>query len=62
MPLAMQYISLLSPVRYYIEIALGVLLKGVGWALLWPKLSILAVYAAVLLYWSLARLRRQLYE
>ncbi len=62
MPLAMQFISLLSPVRYYIEIALGVLLKGVGWGLLWPKLLILAVYAAVLLIWSLTRLRRQLYE
>lgn len=62
MPIAMQYISLLSPVRYYIEIALGVLLKGVGWTLLWPKLVILLVYASVLMYWSLNRLKRQLYE
>lgn len=62
MPLAMQYISLLSPVRYYIEIALGVLLKGVGWGLLWPKLLILAFYATILLIWSLSRLRRQLYD
>jgi ABC-2 type transport system permease protein len=62
MPLAMQYISLLSPVRYYIEIALGVLLKGVGWGLLWPKLLILALYATILLIWSLSRLRRQLYD
>ena len=62
MPLAMQYLSLLSPVRYYIEIALGVLLKGVGWTLLWPKLLALAAYAAVLLYWSLRRLRRRMYE
>jgi ABC-2 type transport system permease protein len=62
MPLAMQYISLLSPVRYYIEIALGVLLKGVGWSLLWPKLLILALYATILLIWSLSRLRRQLYD
>jgi ABC-2 type transport system permease protein len=62
MPVTMQYISLLSPVRYYIEIALGVLLKGIGWALLWPKLLILGLYATVLLYWSLHRLRQQLYE
>ncbi len=62
MPLAMQYFSLLSPVRYYIEIALGVLLKGIGWTPLWPKLLILWLYAAILLYWSLNRLRRQLFE
>ena len=62
MPAAMQYLSLLSPVRYYIEIALGVLLKGVGWALLWPKVLALTVYAAVLLYWSLHRLKRRMYE
>jgi ABC-2 type transport system permease protein len=62
MPVAMQYISLLSPVRYYIEIALGVLLKGVGWGLLWPKLLILLAYASTLIYWSLKRLKRQLYE
>lgn len=36
MPQFLQYLSLLSPVRYYMEISLGIFLKGVGWDILWP--------------------------
>lgn len=61
MPPALQYLSLASPIRYYMEIALGTLLKGTGWAVLWPKLAVLAAMGAVLLAWSLHRLRRRLY-
>jgi drug efflux transport system permease protein len=61
MPAAMQYLSLASPIRYYMEIALGTLLKGIGWGILWPKLVVLAVMSAVLLAWSLRRLRTRFY-
>lgn len=60
MPQAMQYLSLLSPIRYYMEIALGILLKGVGWNVLWPQFLALFGAAAVLLGWSLARLKKHL--
>ena len=38
MPAAMQALSAASPIRYYLEIALGTLLKGVGWSVLWPAI------------------------
>lgn len=61
MPAAMQWISWLSPVRHYLEIGLGVLMKGVGLEVLWPDFAVLAAGTAVLGVWSVARLRRQLY-
>lgn len=60
-PLAMRALSYLSPVRYYMEIALGILMKGVGLEVLWPQLAALAATAAVLGAWSVARLKRHLY-
>ena len=60
-PLAMRALSYLSPVRYYMELALGVLMKGVGLEVLWPQFVALAATAAVLGAWSVARLKRHLY-
>jgi ABC-2 type transport system permease protein len=37
MPRPVQLLSLVSPLRYYHEIGLGIFLKGVGWQILWPK-------------------------
>ena len=62
MPIALQYLSLLSPVRYYMEIALGIFLKGVGIEILWPKLLIIFLSGAVIFPLSLLRLRRRMYE
>lgn len=61
MPRPMQWVSQLSPVRHYMEVALGVLTKGVGLQVLWPQIAALAVSATVLGTWSIARLRRALY-
>ncbi len=61
MPQFLQYLSLLSPVRYYMEISLGIFLKGVGWDILWPKFVMLFLFGATLLFWSLVRLRRRMY-
>lgn len=60
-PLVMQWLSYLSPVRYYMQIALGILLKGVGLEVLWPHFVALVATAAVLGAWSIARLRQHLY-
>jgi ABC-2 type transport system permease protein len=43
------------------EIALGILLKGVGLDVLWPQLAALAATGLALGSWSVIRLRRQLY-
>ena len=62
MPQFLQYLSLLSPVRYYMEISLGIFLKGVGLDILWPKFAMLFLFGAMLFSWSLVRLRRRMYE
>lgn len=43
MPPALQWLSYLSPVRYYMDITLGIFLKGVGLEVLWPQALALAV-------------------
>ncbi|CAG9183957.1 ABC transporter permease [Cupriavidus pinatubonensis] len=60
-PAVIQWLSLFSPVRYYMEIALGILLKGVGIDVLWPQLTALSGTGLVLGAWSVARLRKQFY-
>jgi ABC-2 type transport system permease protein len=60
MPLVLQYLSLASPLRYYLPIALGILLKGVGLAVLWPQALALAIFGTALFGISLMRFRRML--
>ncbi len=56
---ALQVISHASPVRYYMEITLGIFLKGVGFAVLWPKFLILLIFGAVVFWLGLRRLNVQ---
>lgn len=54
MPDFLQWLSLASPLRYYMDVILGVFLKGVGIAVLWPQAMALlviglALYAAAAL-------------
>jgi ABC-2 type transport system permease protein len=37
MPLVIQYVTYLNPLRYFITIVRGVFLKGTGWEILWPQ-------------------------
>lgn len=61
MPAVMQVLSLLSPIRYYMEIALGVVLKGVGVGTLWPQFLGMIAIGGGLLAFGLPRLRNRLY-
>jgi ABC-2 type transport system permease protein len=60
-PFAMRALSYSSPVRYYMEVALGILLKRVGLKVLWRQFIALAATAVLLGAWSIARLKRYLY-
>ena len=60
MPPFLQWLTYLSPLRYYVEVALGIFLKGVGLEVLWPQTLALAVYALVLLGISTLRFRKNL--
>jgi ABC-2 type transport system permease protein len=37
MPVVIQYLTYVNPVRYFITIVRGVFLKGTGWEVLWPQ-------------------------
>jgi ABC-2 type transport system permease protein len=49
MPRVFQWLTLVNPLRHYLEIVRGVFLKGAGLAVLWPQhLALLALGAALL--------------
>jgi ABC-2 type transport system permease protein len=60
MPMILQYLSLLSPVRYFVTITIGIFMKGVGLETLWPQVVSLAALGAAIFALSLLRWRRRL--
>jgi len=60
MPPLFRYLSLLNPLRHFVTIIRGVLLKGSGMAALWPNVLALTFFAIVLLTISVNRFRKQL--
>jgi ABC-2 type transport system permease protein len=57
MPEPIQWLTFVNPMRYYIEIVRGVVLKGIGLSVLWPQTLALAVFAVVLLWLGAVRFR-----
>jgi ABC-2 type transport system permease protein len=60
MPLVVQYLTYLNPIRYFMEIVRGVFLKGVGISVLWPQMLILGVYGVLILALSAIRFHKTL--
>jgi ABC-2 type transport system permease protein len=60
MPLAVQYLTYLNPLRYFIEIVRGIFLKGAGIAVLWPQMLALAAFGTGMIAISTARFRKKL--
>lgn len=60
MPEALQWLTLLSPLRYYYPIAKGILLKGVGLEVLAPNAIALGVYGLLVMGVGVRQLRRAL--
>ncbi|GAB4380834.1 MAG: ABC transporter permease [Elainellaceae cyanobacterium] len=60
MPAFFRYLSLLNPLRHYVTIARGFLLKGVGVLELWQHVLALSLFAVLLLSLSARQFRRQL--
>ena len=60
MPVVVQYLTYLNPLRYFMEIVRGVFLKGVGVEILWPKILALVVYGVLILGLSALRFRKTL--
>jgi len=59
-PKFMQWLSYLDPLRYFVEVCRGVLLKGVGFETLWSQVVALLIFAIVLMTLSIRQFRRQL--
>jgi ABC-2 type transport system permease protein len=49
MPRVLQYISNVVPAKWFVTIARGIMLKGVGLPYLWPETLVLLAMALVLL-------------
>lgn len=60
MPEPVQWLSLLNPLRYYMEIVRGVFLKGSGVADLWPQLAALAAMGVAIVVLSARRFHKRL--
>ncbi len=60
MPKALQWFTVINPLRYFLVIIRAVFLKGVGLEVLWPQLLALAVLALGMLTASTLRFRKSL--
>lgn len=60
MPKFFQYLSLLNPLRHYVAIVRGILLKGIGLDILWAHVLALGLFVTILLAVSINRFRSQL--
>jgi ABC-2 type transport system permease protein len=60
MPIEVQYLTYLNPLRYFVEIVRGIFLKGTGISVLWPQTLALAVYGIATVTLSAMRFRKRL--
>ncbi len=60
MPTAVQYLTYLNPVRYFMEIVRGIFLKGIGPEFLWPQMTALFIIGAAILVLSSLRFHKRL--
>jgi len=60
MPQVLQWFTYINPLRYYLVVIRGTLLKGIGISVLWPEFVAMAALAAALLMLSILRFRKTL--
>jgi len=58
MPIGIQWLTYLNPLRYFLIILRGVFLKGVGFGILWPQFLGLALLAVFILWISVQRFHK----
>jgi ABC-2 type transport system permease protein len=58
MPKIFQWMTIVNPIRYFLEIVRGVFLKGIGVAELWPQYVILTMMSVGTLFLATKRFRR----
>jgi ABC-2 type transport system permease protein len=60
MPGWLQVLSYLIPLRYFLIIARGIVIKGVGLSALWPEVLALGIFAVVIMGAAAARFKKSL--
>jgi len=60
MPVVIQYITYIIPLRYFLEIVRAIFLKGAGLRELWPQATALFVFGAAILTMSVLRFHKKL--
>jgi ABC-2 type transport system permease protein len=60
MPLVVQWLTYLNPLRYFLVIIRGIFLKGVGLEILWPQLVALTVIGLIVFTCAVKRFRKTL--
>jgi len=58
MPDVAQWIGLALPLTYFLKVLRGILLKGTGFAVLWPDITILAGFAVLFVALAVQRFRK----
>jgi ABC-2 type transport system permease protein len=59
MPRAIQWLTSLIPLRYFLVIVRGIFLTGVGWDVLWPQFAALGAWGVTVLALAAARSRKR---
>ena len=60
MPRVLQFVSLAIPLRYYLIVVRGIVLKGVGLPALWPEVIALSIFAVVVITSAATRFKKRL--
>jgi len=60
MPVWLQVISYVIPLRYFLIIARGIVIKGVGVSALWPEIVALLLFAVVVMGTAISRFHKSL--
>jgi len=60
MPLVVQWLTYLNPLRYFMTIVRGIFLKGVGLGVLWPEMTALAALGILTLWLASNKFRKTL--
>ena len=58
MPVVVQWLTCVNPLRYYLLIIRGIFLKGIGPAILWPQMSLLAAMGIITLTLAMRRFHK----
>jgi ABC-2 type transport system permease protein len=60
MPMWLQYLTYLSPLRYFLVVLRGTFLKGVGMDILWPQMAAMAAFGVISLILAVFRFHKAL--